>query len=50
MKVYFPLPITGSFIDKIISHLFDSSFTECAWKFVVKKVYLCTWLLVQKCL
>ena len=36
MKVYFPLPITGCFIDKIISY----SMGQFIYKFVVKKVLL----------
>ena len=50
MKVYFPLPVTGSFIDIIISHsMWQFIYGNVRHKFGVKKFYLCMWLLVQKC-
>ena len=56
MNIYFSLPITGSFIHKIITYSLWQFIYEvhliqdnARYKFVVKKFYLCTWLLVQKC-
>ena len=49
MKVYFSLPITGSFIHKIITYSLGQFIYEvhliqdnARYKFVVKKFYLCT--------
>ena len=55
MKVYFSLPITGSFIHKIITYSLWQFIYEVhliqdnvRYKFVVKKFHLCTCLLVFK--
>ena len=49
-QIYFPLTITGSFYDKIISYsMWQFIYGSAINWFVVKNFYLCRWLLVQKC-